>query len=239
MARDDRPLDPREACGPTPDRSPGGGGLRARLAGEGLYLVVTAPAVPHDELVAAAVERAVPLIQLREKDLSDRDLTTLAARLAGLTRESETLFIVNDRPDIAAEVGADGVHVGRSDIKPREARRMLGPDGIVGVTANTEGEALAARAAGADYVGVGPVFPTRTKTDAPQPVGLGRVGDLAKALGGFPIVAIGGIDRDTAASVLAAGADFVAVVSAVCRASDPVAAIDDLLAALGGSFRRR
>ena len=238
MRREDGSAQAPDACDPPERPSPENRAPRKRvMAGGGLYLVLTSPRIPHEELVAAAVDRAVPAIQLREKNLSDHDLTALAARLADLTRGSETLFIVNDRPDVAVAAGADGAHVGRSDIGPEEARRVLGPDRIVGVTGNTIPEALAARTAGADYLGAGPVFPTNTKVDAREPVGLERIRDLAGSVTGFPVVAIGGIDRDSAASVLAAGARYVAVVSAVCRAADPVAAMDDLMTVIGGRAR--
>ena len=208
-------------------------GTRERPAGGGLSLIVTAPAIPHEELVAAAVERAVPIVQLREKELPEGDLVSLAGRLVDLTRGSGTLFLINDRPDVAAAVGADGVHLGRSDARPEVARRLLGPDRIVGVSGNTPDEAIAARGAGADYIGVGPIFPTMTKPDARAPVGTGRIRIVADAVPQLPIVAVGGIDSGSVRSVIAAGADYAAIISAVCHAADPVAALDAFLDALG------
>lgn len=203
------------------------------LGRRGLYLIVSAPAIPHEELVEAAVERGVPAVQLREKTMSEPDLIALAVRLSDLARGSSTLLIVNDRPDIAAAARADGVHLGRGDARPDEARRTLGPGRIVGVTGNTAREARAARAAGADYIGVGPIFPTATKPDAQRPVGRDRIRVVREAAAELPIVAVGGIDRENAASVIGAGADYVAVIAAVCRARDPVAAMDGLLDSLG------
>lgn len=200
----------------------------------GLYLIVSSPAIPHEELVAAAIDREVSAVQLREKTMAEAELMALAKRLSDLTRGTRTLFIVNDRPDVAAAVGADGVHLGRADARPEDARLELGPGRVVGVTGNTPEEALAALAAGADYIGVGPIFPTATKPDAQRPVGRERIRVVRKAAPGLPIVAIGGIDHESAASVIDAGADYVAVVSAICRAGDPVAAMDGLLDALDG-----
>jgi thiamine-phosphate diphosphorylase len=195
--------------------------------------VITEPVIPHGVLVAAAVERAVPVIQLREKRLPDRELVTLARAVVRATRGTETLFIVNDRPDLASEVGADGVHVGRGDADARAARAAVGPGAIVGVSANTPGEVEAAARAGADYVGVGPIYATATKPDARAPIGTDGLRGVAGACG-LLTVAIGGITRASAPEMIDAGADYVAVVSAICHADDPVRALDDFLTALSG-----
>jgi len=206
---------------------------RNRMSGAGgLYLVLTEPLIPHEALVEHAVKRGVPIVQLREKSLADRQLLRLAGSLRDITSGSTTLLIVNDRADIAAAVEADGVHVGPQDIDVMSARRIVGVDAIVGVSTNTPAQAESAPGSGADYVAVGPVFPTTTKADARPPIGLIGVGDRARAVGSFPTVAIGGIDATNAHDVIAAGADLVAVVSAVCRAPDPLGAIDTLLAAI-------
>jgi thiamine-phosphate pyrophosphorylase len=200
-------------------------------AGSGLYLVLTGPVIPHVELALAACQRGVGIIQLREKDLDDEDLVRLARELSDLTRNYDTLFIVNDRPDIAAACGADGVHVGQGDVGIGVARAALRPDAIVGVSVRTPEEAEAARSAGADYVGVGPVFPTDTKADALEPIWLPGLREVSERVPGLPIAAIGGITSDRAPGVIAAGASYVAVISAVCHARDPVSAIDDFVKA--------
>ena len=208
-------------------------GARSRFAAAGgLYLVITEPAIPHVALVAAAVLRAVPAIQLREKHLPDRELAALARTLVEATRGTGTLLILNDRPDLAAAAGADGVHVGRGDADAASARRIVGEQAIVGVSANTPVEVEEAARAGADYVGVGPIFPTATKPDARAPIGAAGLRDAVRAAAGLPTVAIGGITRDRAPEVIEAGADYVAVVSAICHADDPVAALDDFLKTL-------
>jgi len=196
---------------------------RRMLAGRhGLYLIVTRPAVPHEELVSEAVRLRVPVVQLREKDMDDRDLIDLATRLTRLTRGTDTLLIVNDRPDLALRSGADGVHIGAEDASAERARELVGDDRVVGVSGNTAEEARRAMRSGADYLGIGPIFPTTTKPDARPPTGLGGLRSVVHAVPELPAVAVGGIDRTNAADVLAAGARYVAVVSAVCFAADPL-----------------
>jgi len=204
---------------------------RIRTA-HGLYLVLTGPRVPHADLARAAVERRVPVIQLREKTADDAELLCLAGDLWLATRGTGTLFIVNDRPDVAAAVGADGVHVGSRDAGTAASRLAVGPEAIVGVSVTSAEEAVEARAAGADYVGAGPVFPTATKSDAAPPIGLAGLAEIVASVPDLPVVAIGGIDATNAPAVARAGAPLLAVVSAVCHAADPVGALDALLAAV-------
>jgi thiamine-phosphate diphosphorylase len=209
---------------------------RSMLAGgRGLYLILTSPVIPHHELARAACERGVAALQLREKDLPEDELLRLASELARLTKDYRTLLIVNDRPDIAAASGADGVHLGRADEGIESARAALPPNAIVGLSTRTPEEAGAALAAGADYIGVGPVFPTGTKPDALAPIGLSGMRSVTERVPDLPKVAIGGITSDKAADVMGAGAQYVAVIAAVCHADDPVAAIDAFTAATDGA----
>ncbi len=210
------------------------GDIVSRLTGSGLYLVITAPNVPHVELARAAVERGVPIIQLREKELPDPELLELAQALRDVTDGTRTRFIVNDRPDIARAVSADGVHIGRWDADAAIARRIVGPDAIVGLSVNTLADAVAV-SADVDYFGVGPIFPTGTKADADDPVGVDRIVDIARAVPDIPVVAIGGLGVRNVAAVMAAGARFAAVISAVCFADDPIAAIDIMQDALAAT----
>jgi thiamine-phosphate diphosphorylase len=207
------------------------------LSGSGLYLVLTSPAISHVELAAGACERGVPVLQLREKRLPYEQLVELAREIADVTKGTDTLFIVNDRADVAAAAGADGVHVGRSDACISDARDIMGSDAVIGLSTRTPDEAEAARAAGADYIGVGPVFPTDTKPDALTPIGLGGLRSVAERVPELTKVAIGGITRATSVDVLGAGAQYVAVISAVCHADDPLAAIDDFQTHLGRRAR--
>lgn len=207
------------------------------LRGGGLYLILTSPVIPHVELAAAACERGVPALQLREKDLPDEELAALVGEIADVTRGTSTLLIINDRPDIAAAAGADGVHLGRSDASIATARSVLGRNTLVGLSTRTPDEAEAARVAGADYIGVGPVFPTGTKPDALAPIGLAGLQAVAARVPNLPKVAIGGITCSSAAEVLDAGAQYVAVISAVCHAEDPVAALDAFQSQIGPRTR--
>jgi len=206
--------------------------VREKMRGHGLYLVATSPAVGHLELARIAVAHRVPVLQLREKDVSDRELIELAMRLRDITIGTETLFIVNDRPDVAAAVDADGVHVGRTDAGAEAARASVGPGRIVGVSVNSVKRAREISRLDIDYLGTGPVFPTATKPDADAPVGPERITQIASACPGLPIVAIGGIDATNVAAPLEAGASYAAVVSAVCASARPAAAVDELASAI-------
>lgn len=172
--------------------------------------------------VATAAAAGVEVIQYRAKEGSTLALYEEARALRALARPA--LFLVNDRVDIALAVQADGVHVGQDDLPCPVTRALLGPDRIVGVTVHDVEEARRAEREGADYVGVSPVFGTRTKADAGAPGGLALVRAVRAAVS-LPVVAIGGIDLANAPGVIAAGADAVCAISAVVCAADPAAEI--------------
>mgnify|MGYP000737147488 FL=1 len=206
-----------------------------------LYVIVdTAVAGDRDPvaLAAAAIAGGATAIQLRAKDLPTVRQVAVARALADLARRHAVLFIVNDRLDVALAVEADGVHLGWEDLPPADARRLLGPERVLGVSAGNLEEARAALAAGADYLGVGPIFPTRTKADAGEAIGLEGLRAI-RALSPVPIVAIGGITAENAAAVIAAGADGVAVISAVLLAPDPTAAARRLRQVIDEARRAR
>lgn len=187
-----------------------------------------------DDVVAAAVEGGVGVVQLREKDRSARERYDTGRRVRELTREAGVAFVVNDRVDLAQALDADGVHLGDDDLPVPVARDLLGPDAIVGRSVSTVEAARDAEAAGADYLGVGAVFATGSKDDIPEEehaVGTERVAAIADAVE-IPIVGIGGITAENAADVVAAGADGVAVITAITGAEDPAAATADLAAAV-------
>jgi thiamine-phosphate diphosphorylase len=184
------------------------------------------------ELAEAYLGGGARLLQLRLKDTSARALHDTAVALRRLTRDAGAALIVNDRPDVAAAVGADGVHLGQDDVPVAVARAIVGPDAWVGVSTHDVHEARAAVAAGADYLGVGPVFDTTSKAGALPARGLALV-RAVRALTDRPLVAIGGITPETARPVLDAGADAVAMIGALTRAVDRRAAVRDLLARLG------
>lgn len=183
------------------------------------------------ELATALLAGGARLLQLRLKDASPRELLEAAVAIRPLARLAGALFFVNDRPDIARAAEADGVHLGQSDLPVAAARRVLAPRQLIGVSTHDLDEARAAAAAGADYIGVGPVFATTSKTRPLAPRGLDLVRAVRNAVD-CPCVAIGGITADTAASVRAAGADAVAMIAALTRATDPAAAVRDVLGRL-------
>ncbi|MEW5953556.1 MAG: thiamine phosphate synthase [Bacillota bacterium] len=180
------------------------------------------------EVMAGAIKGGAGVVQLREKELDGGALVELGHRLRRLTREAGVTFIVNDRVDVALAVDADGVHLGRADLPVPVARQLLGPGKLIGVSALTLEQALKAREDGADYLGVGPVFETGTKEDAGTALGLGLVSRVAKQVG-LPQVAIGGIKAENVARVAEAGADGVAVVTALVAAEDVAGAAAELI----------
>ncbi len=170
--------------------------------------------------IEEAIAGGADVVQLREKDMSTLEMILLGQALRELTRRHGVLFVVNDRVDVALAVEADGVHVGQADMPARLVRKLVGPDMIVGVSATTLAQAVRAAEDGADYLGVGPIYPTGTKPDAAPVTGPWLV-TAAKRETGLPIVAIGGIGPGNAAEVVAAGADGVAVISAIVGKPDP------------------
>jgi thiamine-phosphate pyrophosphorylase len=180
----------------------------------------------HLDVAAAALEGGARAVQLRDKEMPARELLELALRIKEMIAERApgTLLIVNDRVDVARAAGADGVHLGQEDLPYRAAREILGPGALIGVSATCLAEAREAEAAGADYLGVGPVFPTPSKPDAAPAMGLEGLAKIRAAVR-TPIVAIGGIGEDEVEAVLGAGADGIAVISAVTGASDMAEAV--------------
>lgn len=198
----------------------------------GLY-VLTDTALPPgrsaEGVTVAALAGGARVVQLRDKTLSTLRLIALARRLRALTRAADALLIINDRVDVALASDADGVHLGPDDMHPRDARSLLGPSRLVGISVSTPQEA-SGLAEHASYFGVGAIFGTSTKLDAGPAVGLARIGEVRAAFPSLLLVAIGGIGLDTIQSVAEAGADAAAVVSAVTQAPDMKAAVQQLIA---------
>jgi thiamine-phosphate pyrophosphorylase len=199
---------------------------RLRLAESRLYLVLDGASA---HVLEPALRGGVDVVQLRDKELPDDDLVRAAAPFRRACDEHRALFVLNDRPDLVDACGADGVHVGQSDASVAEARAAVGDDRVVGLSIETEEQLDAI--AGADYLGVGAVFATPTKTESVAG-GLELVRATAARVT-MPWFAIGGIDLGNVAEVTAAGAPGVAVVRAVRDADDPEAAARALRAALG------
>jgi thiamine-phosphate pyrophosphorylase len=194
---------------------------RDRFAGRDLYVLVTSDICPHGSgpVIRAALAAGAGVIQVREKKMSDRELTLYGKLVREWTAQAGALFIMNDRPDLALLTDADGVHVGQDELTIREARRIVGPSRLVGVSTHTLDQARQAVLDGADYIGFGPVFPSTTKKFSSL-AGLDFVREVSAEIT-LPAYAIGGINLDNIDQVLAAGARRVAVSSAVCGAEDP------------------
>ena len=174
-------------------------------------------------IVGEAVAGGVSIVQLREKDIDTREFVALGLRLKALLSPLGVPLIINDRVDVALAVDADGVHIGQSDMPYDVARRLLGPDKIIGLSVETLDQVKEANLLDVDYIAVSPVYSTPTKTDTAPPFGLEGLRQ-AVSLSRHPGVAIGGMNAATAPAVLATGIDGVAVVSAICSAPDPRAA---------------
>lgn len=180
-----------------------------------------------EEVVLQAVRGGVTLVQLREKELDTREFIALGKRLKAALSGTGVPLLINDRVDVALAVDADGVHIGQSDMPYEIARRLLGPDKIIGLSVETMDEVVAANSLDVDYVAVSPVFSTNTKTDTLTPFGyegLRRACSLTR----HPVCGIGGMNGETAGEAIACGADGVAVVSAIVSAPDPMLASKNL-----------
>jgi thiamine-phosphate pyrophosphorylase len=180
------------------------------------------------EVVKSALEGGVGCIQFREKGLPPRDLLPIARDLLALCREHGATFIINDHIDVALAIEADGVHLGQGDFPLPEARRIIGDEMILGASTHSVEQARQAEAEGADLINIGPVFATKTKDTPVQPVGVELITQVKEAIS-VPQTCMGGINADNVDQVIAAGAQRVAVVSAVVGATDITAAAADLL----------
>jgi thiamine-phosphate pyrophosphorylase len=181
------------------------------------------------DIVRAAVAGGVTCVQLREKECSTRQFVAEARAVRELLTGTGVPLIINDRIDVALAVGADGVHLGQTDMPIADARRVVGSSMLIGISAECVEDAVRAQAEGADYIGISPVFSTPTKTDTAPALGLHGVA-LIRAAVSLPLVGIGGIGPGNAAEVLRAGCDGVAVVSAIVSAPDPQQAAAELKA---------
>ena len=179
------------------------------------------------DIVAEVLKNGATFLQIREKDLAQDAFEAEAERLKALCAQHAVPFVVNDSVEISLQCDADGVHVGQSDIKGRDIRAMIGPDKILGISAGTVEEAVAAENAGADYIGVGAIFGTSTKKNA-RSMTMERLNEIVESVS-IPVVAIGGISAENILQLCGSGVDGVAVVSAIFGANDPGKATADLL----------
>ncbi len=188
------------------------------------------------EIVNAALQAGVRAVQLRETDLTTRDLYQLGEKLLAMTRAVGAVLLINDRVDVAMALSADGVHLTRRSLPPRETRELLGPARLIGISCHSLAEVQEAVDGGADFIVLGPIFETPSKAAFGPPLTTALLRE-ARARTSLPILAIGGIRGSRVPEVMAAGADGVATVSAVMAAPDPGAAASDLLAAVAASRR--
>jgi thiamine-phosphate pyrophosphorylase len=191
-----------------------------------LYVITDetlAGGLSHSEIARGAIDGGATAIQLRDKILPYRDFIRMGAEIRTMTRKSGVLFIVNDRLDVALACGADGVHLGQGDLRCDVARQLAPPGFIIGVSVGSEEEALDAEENGADYIALSPVFATGSKHDAGPGHGLDILKEIRTAVH-IPVIAIGGIDPGNAGTVIDAGADGIAVISAVVSQPDITAA---------------
>ena len=179
------------------------------------------------DVVESVLQNGATFLQIREKDLAQDAFEAEAERLKTLCTQHEVPFVVNDSVEIALKIDADGVHVGQSDIKGRDIRSIIGPDKILGISAGTVEEAIAAEIAGADYIGVGAIFSTSTKKNA-RSMTMEQLKEIVSSVS-IPVVAIGGISTENILQLRGSGVDGVAVVSAIFAAETPGKATANLL----------
>lgn len=182
----------------------------------------------HPQLAECAIKGGADTIQFRQKDGTTRELIEIAQQMQTICTQHNVPLIVNDRADIALAVKAKGAHFGQDDMPVTIGKKILSPESIIGASARTEEKILKAITEGADYIGFGPIFQTSSKTDAEEPKGLERLRRISE-IAECPVIAIGGITLQTAASVIRAGAHGIAVISAVCATPDPMTAAHNLM----------
>jgi thiamine-phosphate pyrophosphorylase len=186
---------------------------------------------PITEAVEEAIAGGVTMVQIREKEASTLEFYRIACEVKAITSRRHVPLVINDRLDIALAVGADGLHIGRSDLPLKEARRLAGNAMFIGVSASTAEEALEAERGGADYIGAGAVYPTGSKADAGEAIGIAGLEKICAAVR-IPVVGIGGINAKNAALAVRAGAAGAAVISAILSEDNIQAAAEALKAAL-------
>jgi thiamine-phosphate pyrophosphorylase len=193
----------------------------------GLYAILTDPVKGYDYMTRLLVDHGIAFIQLRMKNASREVILETAYRVRDLTRGSKSLFIVNDHPDIAAQVSADGVHLGQEDLSYAAARAVVGPNALIGLSTHSPAQARAACALNPGYIGIGPVFPTPTKIKPDPVIGIKGMKEMI-ALAIVPHVAIGGIDLTNLRQVLEAGARNFCMVRQIMQARDPERVLEEV-----------
>lgn len=206
-----------------------------RLFDLSLYLVTNRRTLELEDffnIIRASIDGGVRIVQLREKDASAREMITIGKKLLSVLKPLGIPLIINDRVDVAHAVGADGVHLGQSDLKVEEARAILGKKAIIGLSIESLEQATVAIEEDVDYLAASPIFHTKTKTDCAKPWGLDGLKQLC-AISKHPVIAIGGIDETNVKQIIECGAAGVAVVSVIFNASCPKSAAFKILNKMG------
>jgi thiamine-phosphate pyrophosphorylase len=206
-----------------------------------LYLVTDRPLCLGRDLIQVvkeAVAGGVTLVQLREKKASTREFLEIAVEIRKILQGTSVPLIINDRIDIALALNAEGVHLGNSDMPYEKAREILGPDKIIGLSAESVKDAMAASRLGADYLGVSPIFTTPTKSELETGLGLEGLREIRR-VSELPLVAIGGMNVSNCRAAVESGADGIAVVSALCSVPDPGLAARALLSEVKKGKQKR
>lgn len=177
----------------------------------GLYLIITKPVLSYQEIARLAVKHNIRYLQLREKQLSDRELISIGKEILKITAGTKTKFIFNDRADLAKLVNADGLHLGQDDLTLSEAKSIFGKDKIYGISTHSLEQVKTALVQKPDYIGFGPIFPTPTKAKPDPVVGLSKIREVVST-SSVPVIAIGGIDESNAEQVIVAGAKNICLV---------------------------
>ncbi|MBN2716278.1 MAG: thiamine phosphate synthase [Deltaproteobacteria bacterium] len=201
----------------------------------GFYGILTDPYVGYEQLTRVMVEKHVRIIQLRMKDVADSAVLNMARKLRPII-PAETKFIINDNPQIALECGADGVHLGQTDMTYAEARKLLGPEAIIGLSTHNPQQTRDACALLPDYIGIGPVYATPTKKIADPVLGISGMQQML-ALATVPAVCLGGIDHDNVDAVLEGGATNICAVRCINASHQPEVELDRMLARLRAQNR--
>lgn len=190
------------------------------------------------EIVASAIKGGVSCVQIREKKCPIRKYISEAKELKRLLTPHNIPLVINDRVDVAMAVQADGIHLGQTDMDITDARRIVGNEVIIGISAESLDDAIRAEKQGADYIGISPVFATPTKKDTAPPLGLKGVAEIRSRVA-IPVVGIGGINSSNARDVIEAGADGIAVVSAIVATPSPEQAARKLLQLILSARRKK